>query len=128
MMGGNLVSKNSDMLEAWVDDVARELEEQKEAVNVAVEEQGERTEILLVHGEERKREVASASEVEVKAKPAYSFKNMTHMEPPLLLKEVRPAELRSWEMKFDSWLKCSVQGSPPLDFFVATFLSKCDPW
>ena len=43
-------SVNSNVLEAWVDDVARELEEQKEAVNVAVEELGERTEILLVRG------------------------------------------------------------------------------
>ena len=53
---------------------------------------------------------------------------MTHMEPPLLLKEVRPAELRSWEVKFDSWLSCSLQGSPPSDFYVATFISKRNPW
>ena len=45
---------------------------------------------------------------------------MTHMEPPLLLKEVRPAELRSWEVKFYLWISS--------DFYVATFIFKCDPW
>ena len=53
---------------------------------------------------------------------------MTNMEHTLLLKEVRPAELRSWEVKFDSWLSCSFQGTPPTDFYVATFISKCDAW
>ena len=129
LMGGNLVSSDSDTLEAWIDDLARELLEQREAVNEVVEELGERTEPLLVHVEERKVEGAYASGVETRAsKSSYSFKNMTHMEPPLLLKEVRPAELRSWEVKFDSWLSCSLQGSPHSDFFVATFISKCDPW
>ena len=36
--------------------------------------------------------------------------------------------MRSWEEKFNSWLSCSLQGSPPSDFYVATIISKCNPW
>ena len=53
---------------------------------------------------------------------------MVHMQPSMLVKEVRPAELRAWEVKFDNWLKCSLQGSAPDDFAVNTFLSLCDTW
>ena len=42
------------MLDAWVDELARELEEQAEAVNAVVEELGDRTEVLLVRGDERR--------------------------------------------------------------------------
>ena len=75
--------------------MSRELEEQREAVSEAIEELGDRTEPLLAQLEERKVvEGAGLTRGEpVVSKKSYTFKNMTHMEPPLLLKEVRPAEL-----------------------------------
>ena len=61
-------------------------------------------------------------------KPVYSFKSMVHMQPPMILREVSPSELRAWEVKFDNWLKCSLQGVAPPDFAVNTFLSLVDSW
>ena len=46
----------------------------------------------------------------------------------MLVKEVRAAELRAWEVKFDNWMRCSLQGTAPGDFAVNTFLSVCDTW
>ena len=104
---GNLGNADKDILDALIDDLVKELEEQREAI----EELGERTEPLLAQVEERKVvEGASLTGGEpIVSKKSYTFKNMTHMEHPLLLKEVRPAELRSWEVKFDSCLSCSMQ-------------------
>ena len=110
--------------EGWLDDLVRELDNQKDAVNNAIEELGDRTDKLLIQQEEKKvsegARALGGAQVASK-KPVWNFKNMVHMQPAMLVKEVRPAEVQSWEIKFDSWMSCSLQGTPPSDFAVSTF-------
>ena len=83
------------VLENWTEELVSEMEEQKEAVKDTIE--GDITEPLLALVEERMvvGGAGSTGGEGLATKQSYTFKNMSHMEPPLLLKEVRPAELRS---------------------------------
>ena len=44
------------------------------------------------------------------------------------MKEIRPSEIRAWELKYEKWFRCSLQGQPPAELEVDTFLSLVDPW
>ena len=126
----NFGCANQTVLDGCLDDLVRELEDQKDAVSEAIEELGDRTENLLIQQEENMVvEGTDASRgVQAASKKSWTFKNMTHIQPAMLVKEVRPAELHAWEEKFDSWMSHSLQGTAPSDFAVSTFLSLCDAW
>ena len=48
------------MLDEWLEELVREIDDQKDAVNDAIEELDDRTEVLLIQKEEKK-DSASAS-------------------------------------------------------------------
>ena len=90
--------------------MVREMEDQKDAVNDAIEELGDRTDVLLIQKEEKKNRDGASALVGAQVdsnKPAWIFKNRVHMQPAMLVKEVRPAELRAWEVNFENWMSCS---------------------
>ena len=113
-------------LETWVNELVVEMANQKDAVDDVIEVLGDRTECWLNLVEERKVTVGEGSSGGEGSTPrlSYTFKNITHMEPLLLMKEMRPSELRSWELKFNSWLSCSLQGSAPVEFYVLSSKEK----
>ena len=48
------------------------------------------------------------------------------MKPECLVKEIKPAELRTWRFKYDQWTSASFQGSVPPEVEVNTFLCYLD--
>ena len=65
-IAGNLKCDDGEVLDAWVDDLVREMEEQAEKVHAAVEELGDRTDVLLAPAEEKVKESAGTSVSEVR--------------------------------------------------------------
>ena len=130
LMCSNLEASDSSVLEKWLDELLEEADSQKDMINDIIEQLSERSEDLLLHREEKKESSGPSipGGEQVVSKPAYTFKSMTHMTPPVLHREVRPSELRAWESKFDTWMSCSLQGTPLSDFKVNTLLSLMDPW
>ena len=96
-----------------------EQESQRDSVTEAIETLGERSEQLLMQSE-RKGEVATVTHSggEARSKPPFTFKSMEHMRPSTLVNEIRPSELRAWELKYEKWFHCRMQGQPPAELEV----------
>ena len=53
---------------------------------------------------------------------------MDHMKPQMLVKDVKPSEMRTWRYKYNQWFRSSFQGPVPLELQVDTFMCFLDSW